>query len=109
MAVDSNDSPTIEKKLGGCTGKGFMPGQSGNPGGRKKKPFSEAIDKWIVEHPEEVEEIVKKAFAKAKAGDPVFLHTLLDRTDGPVKQLHELAGEDGGPVVHTIRFGDGSK
>jgi hypothetical protein len=23
-------------KLGGCTGKGFLPGQSGNPGGRPK-------------------------------------------------------------------------
>jgi hypothetical protein len=25
-----------EKRLGGITGKGFVPGQSGNPGGRPK-------------------------------------------------------------------------
>lgn len=37
-------SPLVEgngagkgKKLGGVTGKGFMPGQSGNPGGAKKQ------------------------------------------------------------------------
>lgn len=31
MSVDDNAKPT--KKLGGVTGKGFMPGKSGNPGG----------------------------------------------------------------------------
>jgi hypothetical protein len=40
-AVDSNNGPT---RLGGVTGKGFMPGQSGNPGGRKRKhPITDAV------------------------------------------------------------------
>ena len=33
-AVDTQRNAT--KKLGGCTGKGFMPGKSGNPSGRTK-------------------------------------------------------------------------
>ena len=36
-----NNTGTTEKKLGGVTGKGFMPGKSGNPGGRPKKPLKE--------------------------------------------------------------------
>ena len=29
------------KMLGGITGKGFMPGQSGNPGGRPRNPLKD--------------------------------------------------------------------
>ena len=36
------------KKVGGITGKGFMPGQSGNPGGKKKEP--EAFKQLAREH-----------------------------------------------------------
>jgi hypothetical protein len=36
-----NNGITTSKKLGGVTGKGFMPGQTGNPGGRPKKPMKE--------------------------------------------------------------------
>ena len=38
--VEINEK-TTEKKLGGITGKGFMPGQSGNPGGRPRNPLKE--------------------------------------------------------------------
>jgi len=34
--IQSESDSIAEKKLGGITGKGFMPGQSGNPGGRPK-------------------------------------------------------------------------
>jgi hypothetical protein len=33
MTVENNDTATV---LGGVTGMGFMPGRSGNPGGRPK-------------------------------------------------------------------------
>lgn len=36
MSVQGNGRAT--KKLGGVTGKGFRPGQSGNPGGMKAMP-----------------------------------------------------------------------
>ncbi len=35
MDVEEQQNSNAEKLLGGITGKGFMPGQSGNPGGRK--------------------------------------------------------------------------
>jgi Family of unknown function (DUF5681) len=35
-AVQSNDERTQTDLPGGVTGKGFLPGQSGNPGGRPK-------------------------------------------------------------------------
>ena len=38
-SVESNEKATY--KLGGITGKGFMPGQSGNPGGRKRNPLKD--------------------------------------------------------------------
>lgn len=38
MSVGDNGGTTPPKKLGGVTGKGFKPGQSGNPAGGPKKP-----------------------------------------------------------------------
>ena len=97
---------TKEKKLGGVTGKGWQPGQSGNPGGRpKRKPFLEAIEKHIAEHPEDVVAAIDKVFAKAKSGELAHLRELADRVDGPVTTKQEITGADGGPVEHTIFFG----
>ena len=39
--VATNEKPTKEYKLGGITGKGFMPGQSGNPSGQHRNPMKE--------------------------------------------------------------------
>ena len=36
MTADSNGGATPPRRLGGVTGRGFVPGRSGNPGGRKK-------------------------------------------------------------------------
>ena len=55
--VENNEKTT---KLGGITGKGFMPGQSGNPGGRPRNPLKdfsrEEFKKWDVKK--------KRAFLK---------------------------------------------
>jgi hypothetical protein len=40
-SVESNG--LTPKLRGGVTGKGFLPGRSGNPGGRPKTPFSQYI------------------------------------------------------------------
>ncbi len=40
-----NSEKHVEKQRGGITGKGFMPGQSGNPGGRPPKDESYAY--WL--------------------------------------------------------------
>ena len=86
------------------------PGETRNPGGRpKRKPFLEAIIKHMEEHPEDVPAAIKSAFQQSKRGSIAHLRELADRTDGPVKQQIEHTGEDGGPVEHTIRFGDAAK
>lgn len=41
--MEKNKQEKPIKKLGGCTGKGFMPGVSGNPGGRTKSKELDAI------------------------------------------------------------------
>jgi hypothetical protein len=38
----SEETTPEPKMLGGITGKGFMPGVSGNPSGRPRKPITEA-------------------------------------------------------------------
>lgn len=45
-SIATRISTEEQRKLGGVTGKGFMPGQSGNPKGRPKKPKNilEAMD-----------------------------------------------------------------
>lgn len=38
VSISTTNATEEQRKLGGITGKGFMPGQSGNPKGRPKKP-----------------------------------------------------------------------
>jgi hypothetical protein len=59
------------KKLGGVTGKGFMPGQSGNPGGRAKK-FTTLLSDAIREKLGEVTPDGLSTFASSIAGDLVI-------------------------------------
>lgn len=46
--VDNNETNN-EYKLGGITGKGFMPGVSGNPGGRPKGTLKDYVRKKFME------------------------------------------------------------
>jgi hypothetical protein len=72
-----------EKRLGGCTGKGFMPGQSGNPTGKRKASVSPtAVLKRCLTRAD-AETIAETLIARAKAGDATAVKLLLDRIDGP--------------------------
>ena len=73
--------------------------------GKKRKPFLEAIEKYIEEHPEELATAIRAAFVQAKRGSHAHLRELADRVDGPVTTKQEISGPDGGPVEHTIKFG----
>ena len=56
--ADRNVGSTEGKLVGGVTGKGWLPGQSGNPGGRRPLPdlLRERLDALV---PEAVEGILK--------------------------------------------------
>lgn len=80
--VDSSEKTT--KRPGGVTGKGFMPGQSGNPGGRKKKLVTEMYDE-ILADPKVRErikqQIIKTMTTKGMAG-VLERREAADRTEG---------------------------
>ena len=93
--VENNEIAT--KKLGGVTGKGFMPGISGNPGGRPKSPLKEfslnEFNSWDDEKKRE------------------FLSTIspIDRwkmTEGQPKQENEHSFDEDTPLNITIRKWD---
>lgn len=80
--VQSNEKAT--KKPGGCTGKGFLPGKSGNPGGRKKKLITELYEE-ILADPKKREKIKEQMFktmsSKGMAG-VMERREGADRTEG---------------------------
>lgn len=59
--MEEDVAKTTEKQLGGITGKGFMPGQSGNPNGRPKGSISVIgrLKQMFEEDPEDFETFVK--------------------------------------------------
>jgi len=98
---------STEKQLGGATGKGFMPGQSGNPAGRPKGTLSlltilkeelanipeELKDKPIEEKKDWARVIVGKWIHNAGVkGEQPSIDKMVDRIDGPVKQEIEHSG-----------------
>ena len=95
-----------EYNEGGITGKGFKPGQSGNPGGRPKGSVS--ITKHLRAALEAQDE--KKAIMLAEAiilqaakGNGVALKQVLDRIDGPVV---EESNTNGSLTIRVVRSSD---
>ena len=78
-----------DKMPGGITGKGFMPGKSGNPGGRPKGGSITARIRRILERETSdgdalAEKVAEIVVARALRGDHKFLTTLLERIEGKV-------------------------
>ena len=61
-------------------GRQFQPGQSGNPGGRKKNVISQAIADGATK--ENLEKLRAKIWAMALAGDLQAASMILDRVEG---------------------------
>lgn len=92
-----NGKQPAVKKLGGVTGKGFMPGQSGNPNGR---PRTRGL---LVQLKAELGEVTKGRSAEeliaqklvnlAKRGNLAAIRECFDRLEGKPRQAFDLNDE----------------
>lgn len=102
----ANNGKTTGKTVGGVTGKGFLPGQSGNPSGRPKKPLTDRY-RGVLEAdlPEDLRKSLKLAkgstFGDAIAmslaraaikGDRGALGELMNRVEGKLEDEDKGGG-----------------
>ena len=87
------------ENLGGCTGSGFLPGQSGNPGGRPKGSVSltTAVRKMLSQ-PGRIEEAAEILWREFQAGNPAIVKEVWNRIDGKVVEPLDLT-VNGIPVM----------
>lgn len=98
MAKKKRDTNDPNYKPGGCTGKGFKPGQSGNPSGRpKSKLLSEAYRAKLGELvPGDKEgrtyaEMICDAMVKlAMKGKHLHASEIADRVEGKPRQAYDV-------------------
>ena|ERR1700686_3700373 len=99
MGHVENNAKTTGKKRGGITGKGFLPGVSGNAGGRPRKtPVTDALRKMLEEDPKLAMRAAKALFAQVfRKNGPVVqaFREIADRVDGKSAERVEVTGEDG--------------
>ncbi len=92
--VGSNKPATY--KLGGITGRGFMPGQSGNPNGRaKKKPITELFEKLLddTQNMEVVAASIMETLRSKGMAKVLMLREMAERVEGKVTQPVEISGD----------------
>ena len=95
-------SKATGKQRGGVTGKGFLPGESGNPNGRPRTAkFSEAVRRLAAESGAEpdgqtgAERLAQHCFKKGLQGSARHLALFLEYSEGRPKQGVELSGRFG--------------
>jgi len=87
--------------------KMWQPGQSGNPSGRpKRKPFTQALEKYIEAHPDRLLAAIDHLFSLA--GGEVFFNEgspavaaaklIMEKVEG--KLIQPISGPGGGPIQH---------
>ena len=110
--MDSDIEEQRGNNVGGITGKGFMPGQSGNPGGRPRGSKSlrsllvEALRKKAKDgkggEKEFYELLTESIVVNAAKGNAALVKLIFDYLEGPPPQRHELTGKDGGAIEQTL-------
>jgi hypothetical protein len=104
MTVGSKTTAKQRKKrLGGITGKGFLPGRSGNPNGRPRTAkFSEAARQLASEIGSSgftgAEELAQYCLRRALKGSARHAELFLNYAEGKPKQGLEVSGLEGEPV-----------
>jgi hypothetical protein len=128
MGSDVDADPQAPaKQLGGITGRGFQPGQSGNPSGRPKRlPITDRYAA-IAELPvpdyllialklsdaerQEIktygDALALNQFRAAIKGKTEAAREIADRLEGRARQPVEIAGKDGGPIDLAERIARG--
>lgn len=110
-SLEGNENATTEpggKRLGGCTGKGFMPGQSGNPEGMKPGTISltRKIQNFLQQEAKDGKTwgdiLAEMAVRWGIEGKAEFFKIVLERTEGKVTEKHDHDGE----VRVRIVYGD---
>jgi hypothetical protein len=90
----------VERNEGGVTGKGFMPGQSGNPGGMTSHQAAVRRDllTWLSSEP--VTAAFKKSLlALIEEKNPTIMAAVGDRLMGKVKVHVEVSGDPEQPLA----------
>lgn len=87
----------------------FQPGQSGNPGGRRKdKPYRDALRKVLAEElgfdpasaRTKLEAVVRAHFTEAIGGDVTAMNAIADRLDGKVPQA--VVGDNDEDPINVV-------
>ena len=89
------------------TGKGFLPGRSGNPGGRPKRVVK--LIETIQQQTHDGEDLVDFMLRTFRSGPMRYrmeaAHWLTERGFGRAPQAVEHVGEDGGPISVKVFAG----
>ncbi len=88
--IDNSDTEQQDNNLGGATGAGWQPGQSGNPNGRPKNSVTTLLKN---RNPKDNQKIADKLYQLALAGDMSAIREYIDRTDGKVTDTHKIEGD----------------
>ena len=102
MSPPQRPLKTTAKQRGGVTGRGFLPGQSGNPGGRPRSERA-LLTRLYGEEGEKVYERLEalrthpKTLAKLKAQIDFFI---IERLHGRAQQRVEVEG--GASLLHVL-------
>jgi hypothetical protein len=82
----------------------FKPGQSGNPNGRPKLPWSirEPIKEYLRKHPDKKRAFVEKLMAMSLGGDINAMKLVMNYMDGMPNQQIEMSGAIDNPSISVL-------